>query len=64
AVYVAVNQKAHKLPLARLVNTGSSPNSNDMVWRGMQGVIGIGSGAQVERELEKRSRAWPPRYKR
>ncbi len=65
AVFVCVNQKAHKLPLSKLARMGPTLQSNSVVWRNMQGgITGIGSGGSVARALEKRSRAYPPRYRR
>lgn len=59
AVYHSLEQQVNRLPSARLVNTGSSPSSNQIPWRNMQGgTYGIGSGQQVSSQLESRN-SWP-----
>jgi len=62
AVYAVITQRSHKLPFSKLVNNGVSNQGNNVVWRSMQGVMGVGPGGRVSRQLEKRSRAWPPKY--
>lgn len=57
AAFIAVNAQANKLPFARLVECGN-PTSNQQMWNGMQGPIGYGTGEQVSKSLEKRSRAY------
>lgn len=58
ACYMAVERQMSKLPMARLANLGN-PSGNQVVWRNMQGgVYGVGSGGQVARSLENRSRMW------
>ena len=47
-----------KLPYAKLAALGN-PGGDNIVWRNMQGgVYGVGSGQQVARSLENRSRAY------
>lgn len=63
ACYSAISRDTVKLPGGKIVNTGFSPQSNDVVWRSMQGTpYGFGSGEKVSRDLERRS-SWP-NYKR
>jgi len=58
ACYIAIEKHVHKLPYARIVNLGN-PSGQDTVWRNMQGgVYGVGSGQQVSRSLERRSRLY------
>jgi len=58
ACYVAIEKQVTRLPYAKLVQLGN-PSGSNTVWRNMQGgVYGVGSGGQVAKSLEKRSRAW------
>jgi len=58
ACYGVVSIINSRLPHSKVVNTGSSPSSNEIVWKTMQGVIGVGTGEQVSRRLEQRN-SWP-----
>ena len=63
ACYNAINAHANRLPMGRLVDTGSYNQSNSTVWRSMQGTpYGVGSGASVARQMEQRSQI--PGYRR
>jgi len=55
ACYISMNAIAHKLPGARLVNTGIVPSSNAINWRSMQGTsYGTGTGGNVADSIENR----------
>jgi hypothetical protein len=58
ACYNTLQSFINKLPRGKLVDVGISSPSNNIVWQGMQGPIGYGSGQQVARRLEER-RPWP-----
>jgi len=63
ATYMAIEKNANKLPHAKLAQLGN-PSGGSVAWRNMQGgVYGVGTGQQVSKALERRSQAWPPRYK-
>ena len=58
ATYIAIEKQITRLPNAKLVNLGN-PQGEGIMWRNMQGgVYGVGSGQQVARSLEKRSKSW------
>ncbi len=58
ACYIAIEKQISKLPNSLLVECGNV-GGNNTVWRNMQGgIIGVGSGTQVARNLENRSRLW------
>lgn len=55
ACYSAMNTYANRLPKSKLVNIGVSLQSNQVMWRSMQGIpYGYGSGQQVAKLMEKR----------
>jgi len=54
ACYSAINMNANTLPSPKLVNMGTSPQSNETVWQGMQGPVGVGTGKQVADALMSR----------
>jgi len=54
ACYLAMQQNVSGLPKAKLVNTGYAPNSNSIAWRAGNGVLGIGSGQLVAKQLANR----------
>ena len=57
ACFSAIEKQVNHLPSGKMVNTGSSPGANQQVWRNMQGgVQGVGSGGQVAKMMENRSR--------
>jgi len=57
ACYGAINTLANKLPKGQLVSMGTSQQANNIVWRSMQGTpYGVGSGQEVARNMENRSR--------
>ena len=59
ACYSAIEKQVSKLPHGKTVNTGVTPQANNIVWKNMQGGIqGIGSGGQVASMLENRSQAY------
>lgn len=53
ACYKAIDANTRSLPHGKLIEFGN--NANNQVWRGMQGVIGIGSGSQIASQLENGS---------
>jgi hypothetical protein len=58
ACYVAVEKQMSRLPHAKLASLGN-PGGNQIAWRTMQGgVYGVGSGGQVSKALENRSRLY------
>jgi len=62
ACYNSINVFANRLPKAKLVNTGICGQSNQIQWNSMSGPLGFGSGEQVAKRLENRSRL--PQYPR
>jgi len=58
ACYNAISFAIKRLPNGQLVNTGSSPSSNNMQWNSMSGPMGFGTGQQVSNRLE-RINSWP-----
>ena len=60
ACYNTLQAYTHQLPTGKLVNTGIVPSNNNILWQGMQGPIGYGSGKEVARRLEARQ-PWPMR---
>lgn len=60
ACFHAVSQDQNKLPHGRLVNTGIVPTANNVIWRSMSGILGVGTGQAVSKRLERIS-AWPNR---
>jgi hypothetical protein len=63
AVFSALSQGSTKLPRGKMVNTGTTSQANNVVWRSAQGIpYGVGSGEQVAKKMERRA-SWP-RYKR
>jgi hypothetical protein len=58
ACYIAIDKQVNKLPNAKLVQFGDQSGQN-IAWKNMQGgVYGVGSGQQVARSLEKRSKLY------
>ncbi len=58
ACYMAIEKQITRLPNSLLVEGGNT-GANNTVWRNMQGgIMGVGGGAQVARNLENRSRLW------
>ena len=63
ACYMVIKKQTDMLPTSQLVDTGITPQSNQIAWRNMQGgYYGFGTGQQVAHQLEKRN-SWP-NYKR
>jgi len=62
ATYSLINRKTQGLPKGKLVNTGVTPQGNNIPWRTMQGIQGYGPGQSVSKALERR-KSWP-NYKR
>ncbi len=53
AAYVAIEKQISRLPNMMLVECGN-PGANGQVWRGPSGVIGIGQGHQVAKNIADR----------
>lgn len=63
AAYQSIHADVRGLPKSKVVNTGILPQSNETMWRSMQGTpYGYGTGQQVAGQLERRT-SWPM-YKR
>jgi hypothetical protein len=59
ACFNALRTESQRLPQAQLVNMGTSPTANSVVWRSMQGVpYGVGTGQQVARWMSNRTPPW------
>ena len=55
ACFSAIEKQVSKLPGGKMVQSPGS-SGNDIVWRNMQGgVMGVGSGGQVARMMDRRS---------
>jgi len=54
SAYMAIEEESNGLPKGKLVNFNVY-SSNNIVWNGMQGPLGMGSGSRVSNDLNRRS---------